>query len=190
MKTKLEQLYPWVDDRSVWRETDDRLHPTVDLAGVGHGAWVVGNGRVFAVRHDEPFTRLSHILGPDYRRDTHFTDWGTQFLVLRHAAQPIEWQWQQAFRVRRTALIGAELHDANVRLLLVDLAPPEWPLILRTIAIQNVGHTVLSDLQLDILHEDIPDGRLLGLDDGWELSRPERILRVQVIAGTPETGDG
>ena len=48
MKTRLEQQYPWLDDRSAWREVIMRDKTRRDPAGVGHGCWTFGNGRVFA----------------------------------------------------------------------------------------------------------------------------------------------
>ena len=60
--------------------------------------------------------------------------------MLQREGQVVDWERQEAFRVRRTAILGAECATADLRLLMMDFVPPEWPLILRTVVDAKYRH--------------------------------------------------
>ncbi|HEX2952271.1 MAG TPA: hypothetical protein VHV83_22280, partial [Armatimonadota bacterium] len=184
--TRLEAQYPWMDDRSAWQETVGQEIPLIDTAGAGHGYWVTGNGRIFAARHNLPFTRLESILGPDYSREDDFTGWGAQEFIVRQHGAAIDWMTQTAFRIRRTAILGAECRADGLRLVLQDAVPPSWPIILRSIAIENTGLQSLTGLEIEVQLKELPANcHLVQLPNGIEVDAGGRKLRAITLFGNP-----
>lgn len=183
MKTRLEHRYPWLDDRSTWHERWQRGVEHPDPAGVGPGGRVVGNGHVFAVAQGEPITRLHAILGPDYGRDAVFDGWGAQTVTLQQGGVEVDWSRFEAFRIRRTGIVGVDLHAPGVRMLLVDCAPPDWPVLLRTLVVMNIGEQPLSDLRLVVRHTGLPDALTEHMPDGLLAVVGDRRLHVVGMPG-------
>lgn len=189
MNTRMELQYPWLADRSAWHEVITQAQIRSRQTGAGHGCWPLGNGLIFAIRREEPFTRLSHILGPGYSREPTFSDWGSQSLYLRRDGELLLWDRQEAFRVRRTPILGVDATAGDLRLLVVDVAPPGWPVILRSVALQNIGKVAVNGLTLDVIHEGAPGGSLATRGNGWEITHANRRLRVIALGHVPEIGD-
>ncbi len=164
---RLVDRYPWLNDRSVWRQDVD-LAKSPAPPPESLGAFALGNGYVFA--HEGltlPSNRLMGLVGPVHSlpREATFPD---EWVGLSRGGRDVEFTVHEVRRVRRSAIVITKAgRPGDVELFTVDFAPPRRPAVLRVLFVLNVGSAPVRDAELRVfLPGSRPDGEALRVEMG------------------------